>query len=263
MSQADGIRSFLIQRYIAPARARGDSSVSIRSGDVHREMNLQNAMPAVCQVLDGRRFHSEAGVRLVARDGPAASSTVAITYEIVGKAESAPKVPPGAQTLSANSSVLARIPAEASNPVDWFWEGNVVSAIARHLEVQGWTILSTADTATKARGADIHAQKGKDVLLVEVKGYPSTSYRDPKRASERKPTSPAVQAQHWYSHALLKALRLQHQTPVACVAIGLPDFPRYRALLDETEAALGKLGVSVVLVGSTGQVDWSVMRRNE
>ena len=92
---------------------------------------------------------------------------------------------------------------------DWFWEGNVVDALALGLEEKGWTILSKANTRTKQQGVDIRASKDGRILLVEVKGYPSKEYRDPRRASEQKRTNPTNQAQQWYSHALLKAVRLK------------------------------------------------------
>jgi hypothetical protein len=39
----------------------------------------------------------------------------------------------------------------------WYWEGNVVEAIAGFLEHTGWVIVSKADTHSKERGVDIHA----------------------------------------------------------------------------------------------------------
>ena len=59
---------------------------------------------------------------------------------------------------------------------DWFWEGNVVGAIARALEQGGWDIVGKADTRSKERGVDIHAIRNGRTLLVEAKGYPSKSY---------------------------------------------------------------------------------------
>ncbi len=56
---------------------------------------------------------------------------------------------------------------------DWFWEGNVVKAIAHFLEGQGWSITSVANTETKAQGVDLRAAKNDRVLLVEAKGFPS------------------------------------------------------------------------------------------
>lgn len=137
---------------------------------------------------------------------------------------------------------------------DWYWEGNVVEAIASSLAIEGWTVLRTANTHTKERGIDIEAIKDGKSLLVEVKGFPSRSYRDPRRASEHKPTNPTNQAQQWYSHALLKVMRLQTKHPNAIVALGFPDFPRYRALFDETKGGLERLGLALILVNERGQM---------
>jgi hypothetical protein len=138
---------------------------------------------------------------------------------------------------------------------DWFWEGNVVDSLASHLSASGWTIESKANTHSKEHGVDIHASKGPNVLLVEAKGYPSTRYRDPRRANEQKRTNPRLQAQQWYSHALLKALRLQTKHPSATVALAFPDFPRYRALFNETQMGLRKLGVAILMVKANGEID--------
>jgi hypothetical protein len=137
---------------------------------------------------------------------------------------------------------------------DWFWEGNIVEAIARALMQSGWTIVSKADTHSKEPGVDIHATRNGRDLLIEAKGYPSKSYRDPRRANEAKPTNPTNQAQHWYSHALLKVMRLQTKHPNAVVALGFPNFPRYRALFEETHGGLAKLGVAMLTVQPDGSV---------
>ncbi|MGH2555275.1 MAG: hypothetical protein ACRDHO_06120 [Actinomycetota bacterium] len=131
---------------------------------------------------------------------------------------------------------------------DWFWEGNVQASIARFLRQEGWTVEVEADTAAKAHGVDLIATTGRRKLAVEVKGYPSPRYADPRRAHETKPTNPVNQAGHWFAQALLKALRLRTSMPDAEVAVGLPDFPRYRSLLRETEDSLRRLGVGVYLV---------------
>jgi hypothetical protein len=77
---------------------------------------------------------------------------------------------------------------------DWYWEGNVVSALRRHLEADGWTTVRMADTRTKERGVDLEALRDGKTLLVEAKGYPSKGYSDPRRATETKPTNPTLQA---------------------------------------------------------------------
>ncbi len=142
--------------------------------------------------------------------------------------------------------------------IDWFWEGNIVHAVAHSLVAKGWKIESRADTQSRQRGVDLQASCEGRVLIVEAKGYPSKAYRDPRRASEQKPTNPISQAQQWYSHALLKALRLQTAHPQAKIALAFPDFPRYRTLFGETRLGLEKLGIAVLLVNEAGEVEWKL-----
>ncbi|HUZ96766.1 MAG TPA: hypothetical protein VMU57_17825 [Edaphobacter sp.] len=92
------------------------------------------------------------------------------------------------------------------------------------------------------------------MLLIEVKGYPSKSYRDPRRFEEVKPTNPTNQAQQCCSHALLKVMRLQTKYPKAVVALAFPDFPRYRALFEETQGGLAKLEVAMLTMRADGIV---------
>jgi hypothetical protein len=61
---------------------------------------------------------------------------------------------------------------------DWYWEGNVVEAIARFLARDGWTIVCKANTHSKKLGVDIQASRDGRALLLEAKGYPSKNYRE-------------------------------------------------------------------------------------
>ena len=70
MSQANRIREFVRDHYIAPARAAGRTEITIRAGDVHQEMSLTNAMPAVCSAIGSRKFDRFAGVMRTALIGP-------------------------------------------------------------------------------------------------------------------------------------------------------------------------------------------------
>jgi hypothetical protein len=66
MNQANRIRQFAIDHYIAPARAAGRMEITIRAGDIHKDMGLTNAMPAVCSAIGSRKFDELAGVRRTA-----------------------------------------------------------------------------------------------------------------------------------------------------------------------------------------------------
>lgn len=106
MSQADQIRRFAINRYITPARAKGLSRVRIRAGDIHRELSLANAMPAVCSALGGMRFPAEAGVTLLDRQGPPQGANVYFDFGLQ-EPDSPVQSQPSRSTLPSPSSAAA------------------------------------------------------------------------------------------------------------------------------------------------------------
>jgi len=84
MSQANRIRHFTVDRFIAPAKAAGRDTITIRAGDVHREMGLTNAMPAVCSALGSRKFDKYANITRSALVGPANGANVYFTFKLSG-----------------------------------------------------------------------------------------------------------------------------------------------------------------------------------
>lgn len=137
---------------------------------------------------------------------------------------------------------------------DWFWEGNVVESLEKHLRDLGWSFVSKADTASRQAGVDLHLRKGDVDLRIEVKGYPSTLYRRGPNKGMPKPTNPATQARHWYAEALLCAILRQSEHPTSVVAIAFPEFPVFTRMVDRTTASLQKLGLRVLFVSETGDV---------
>src|SRR5580704_16495266 len=79
-NSAHDIRSFLIERYIKPARRRGDKRVKIVAGDVHRGLNLTNRVPNVCQVLESKKFREENQLEIEERSGPPSGMGTRMTY---------------------------------------------------------------------------------------------------------------------------------------------------------------------------------------
>lgn len=159
-----------------------------------------------------------------------------------------------ADAVRAAFAERAAVVAIPAGERDWFWEGRIQATIAGHLESNGWTIEHLADTAKRERGDDIRARRAGSVLRVEVKGWPTKGYADPRRAAEVKKTRPSTQAGHWYSQALLRAIRDLGRHPHDLSAIGLPDWPRFRDLLADTEAPLRRLGIGVYFVAEDGTV---------
>src|SRR5687768_17208029 len=69
-SLAERIRSHANKAFIEPARRAGRTETTIVAGDVHRDLKLDNRMPAVCAALDALRFQHDYGVLLSTRTGP-------------------------------------------------------------------------------------------------------------------------------------------------------------------------------------------------
>lgn len=79
-SQADMIRAFALKHYVQEARLAGASDFTIRAGDLHREMGLSNAVPAVCSALGSNKFALSGKVRIVERTGPKFSTTTCFHF---------------------------------------------------------------------------------------------------------------------------------------------------------------------------------------
>jgi 5-methylcytosine-specific restriction protein B len=73
------IRKYVTEQYITPARQRGDKTVRICAGDVHKEMGFYNSdsrFPSICSAIDRTDFLEELGVTIQSRTGPNLGSSV-------------------------------------------------------------------------------------------------------------------------------------------------------------------------------------------
>lgn len=146
-------------------------------------------------------------------------------------------------------------PTHTGRSEEWHTEANVQTVLVTALATDGWRILSVADTATRERGVDVIAARDGQTVGVEVKGFPSRGYADPARADGVKRTAPSTQAGHWYSQAVLAAMRLRGKEPSWTSVIALPDFPRYRALHAETRGSLAAAKIDVWWIRDDGSID--------
>ena len=83
---ADRIRLHVMAHHIAPARSAGETRARVTSGDVHREMDLQDRVPAVCSALDTQKFLDMAGVTMEERSGPPQGATTTFVFGVPGPA---------------------------------------------------------------------------------------------------------------------------------------------------------------------------------
>ena len=89
---ADRIRQFVLEKYIRPAQARGEKTVSVTAGEVQKALGLKNRIAWVCTALRADRFQSENHLRLKDETGPPSgmSTTVKFTFEFASAGETEP-----------------------------------------------------------------------------------------------------------------------------------------------------------------------------
>jgi hypothetical protein len=91
----DRVRDYARREYIDLARRRGESTVRIVAGDIHRALRLHNRVPLVCSALASGEFLRKNHLRIEKREGPPSmmSTTVTFTYVIEDLAATQPTQP--------------------------------------------------------------------------------------------------------------------------------------------------------------------------
>jgi hypothetical protein len=135
-------------------------------------------------------------------------------------------------------------PAISEGPTarPWYWEGNVQSAIVKHLISDGWSIISNANTATREAGKDIVATKENEELWISVKGWPDKSIN--------------TQARHWFAGAIFDLILYRDLDPDVTLGIGIPaGYSTYANLIPRVQWLRRNLPFSVFSVSEAGHVD--------
>ena len=83
MSLADDVRKHCKKTYIDPARNRGDKTIEIRSGDVHKALKYKNRYPLVCSAIGSNRFEDEYNVRRICVKGPLNGVSTLFTFKVM------------------------------------------------------------------------------------------------------------------------------------------------------------------------------------
>lgn len=85
MTTADQIRRYVYENCALPARVKGVNTFRVRTGDVHRDMDMSNRLPAVCSAVGGRKFADTYGLNLIEREGPAQGANVYFTFAFASR----------------------------------------------------------------------------------------------------------------------------------------------------------------------------------
>lgn len=81
MANSDGIRNYLNENYVRPARHKGDYTLTVRAGDVARELSAH--MPAVCGVLGSDMFERQFRLKRIAIDGPVPGGSTLFVFKLL------------------------------------------------------------------------------------------------------------------------------------------------------------------------------------
>jgi len=79
---SDRVRQYVKRKYINPAKKDGRETLSIRAGDIHKELGFSRRIPVVCSALRSRKFLKNCDIELTYIGGPNNSTTTTFTYQL-------------------------------------------------------------------------------------------------------------------------------------------------------------------------------------
>lgn len=87
-SEADRIRLFTFATVIAPAREAGQDTVTVRAGDIHKEVGLKNRYASVVNALRAKKFAALADVTIIRQEGARVGASTEFTFALTDAAAS-------------------------------------------------------------------------------------------------------------------------------------------------------------------------------
>jgi len=79
---SDRVRDYVKRKYIDPAKKDSKETLSIRAGDIHKELGFSRRIPVVCSALRSRKFLKNCDIELTYIGGPDNSTTTTFTYRL-------------------------------------------------------------------------------------------------------------------------------------------------------------------------------------
>jgi hypothetical protein len=79
---SDRVREYVKRKYINPAKKDGKETLSIRAGDIHKELGFSRRIPVVCSALRSRKFLKNCDIELAYIGEPNNSTTTTFTYRL-------------------------------------------------------------------------------------------------------------------------------------------------------------------------------------
>ncbi|MGB5750650.1 MAG: hypothetical protein WBM69_27015 [Desulfobacterales bacterium] len=82
---SDRVRDHVKRKYINPAKKNGKKSLTIRAGDIHKELGFSRRIPVVCSALRSRKLQKICDIELTYVGGPNNSTTTTFAYKLKKK----------------------------------------------------------------------------------------------------------------------------------------------------------------------------------
>jgi hypothetical protein len=214
-------------------------------GQLARILNVRHqTVNANCRMLETQglitRKHVEGVIsnRMLEKGLPASPGQASRGDIPAGQVETA--APSGIFFDSELDIELSAEQADTTLVRSWYWEGNVQATTASFLEQQGWTVVRTANTATRERGKDIEATRSGLTLWVTVKGLPVRH--------------PNAQARVWFADAMLDVIRYRQEDAAVSIAVALPESHIYERWRERTLWLQRNAPFDYLWVGEGGEI---------
>lgn len=82
LKPSDRVRDHVKRKYIDPAKKSGKKSISIRAGDIHKELGFTRRIPVVCSALRSKKLQNNCGIKLSYIDGHNNTTAATFTYRL-------------------------------------------------------------------------------------------------------------------------------------------------------------------------------------
>ena len=79
---SEQVRDYVKRKYVDPAKKAGKKSLSLRAGDIHRELGFTRRIPVVCSALRSRKFQKKCDIKLSYIDGHNNTTAATFTYRL-------------------------------------------------------------------------------------------------------------------------------------------------------------------------------------
>jgi hypothetical protein len=79
---SERVREYVKHKYVDPAKKAGKKSLSIRAGDIHRELGFLRRIPVVCSALRSRKIQKNCDIELAYVDGTNNTTAATFTYRL-------------------------------------------------------------------------------------------------------------------------------------------------------------------------------------